>query len=139
MDTEPDLEGLEKRWIINKIVNETEKQRIEDLLIQYNQKYVTLSLDYDELLRRTNIHYDGDYLYLDSVRYVHDTKRGELANALFLESIIEHMYRDRNNFVINNNGVRNAMIENGVKEGFKYILAFDGNCYITPSAWKEVY
>ena len=43
----------------------------------------------------------------------------------------------RNNYVINNNGARNAALRDG-KDRAKWVLPWDGNCFVTASAWSEI-
>ena len=48
-----------------------------------------------------------------------------------------HVRRFKNNYVINNNGARNAALRDG-KGRAKWVLPWDGNCSLTAQAWSEI-
>jgi hypothetical protein len=48
-----------------------------------------------------------------------------------------HLRRFKNNYVINNNGARNAALRDG-KTRAKWVLPWDGNCFLTERAWSEI-
>jgi hypothetical protein len=48
-----------------------------------------------------------------------------------------HLRRFKNNYVINNNGARNAALRDG-KGRAKWVLPWDGNCFLTAQAWSEI-
>ena len=51
---------------------------------------------------------------------------------------IDHLYHDKNIYAINNNGARNAALHDGKKTGARWILPFDGNCYITQDVYDKL-
>ncbi|KNC84492.1 hypothetical protein SARC_03297 [Sphaeroforma arctica JP610] len=140
LENEPELPGLTKRWFLNRIFNQTEKARILTLLKKHKQEYVDRDIDLKEFESQTSIEYDNPlYVRMDHIRYTppmadhHDIDR-----AIYRESIIDNMYQTRNRYVINNNGARNEMVSLGKKDGFRWILPFDGNCFFTMNAWAEM-
>lgn len=53
-------------------------------------------------------------------------------------AVTDRMYHDKNLYIMHNNGARNLMIEEGIKAGARWILPFDGNCFLTKAAWQEM-
>jgi len=47
------------------------------------------------------------------------------------------LYRHKNNYVMNNNGARNVALHDGLSKA-KWILPWDGNCFLTPQAWQTI-
>lgn len=50
--------------------------------------------------------------------------------------IIDAMLHDKNLYVMHNNGARNIMLEDGIKNGYEWIMPFDGNCFLTKRSWE---
>jgi hypothetical protein len=51
---------------------------------------------------------------------------------------IDHLYHDKNIYAINNNGARNAALRGGKQTGARWILPFDGNCFITQDVFEKL-
>lgn len=51
---------------------------------------------------------------------------------------MDHLYHEKNLYVMNNNGARNRALSIGRQMGAKWIMPFDGNCFLTASAWTEI-
>src|SRR5690606_32432195 len=49
----------------------------------------------------------------------------------------DHVYHDKNRYVMNNNGARNAALRDG-RQRAKWVLPWDGNCFLTRAAWDEI-
>src|SRR5690606_15155612 len=82
----------------------------------------------------TSIGFDLDVLpepdFLSGERFdaLDDAARDRLLGAL---------YRHKNNYVMNNSGARNAALEDA-RGRAKWILPWDGNCFLTRAAWDEI-
>jgi hypothetical protein len=48
LDNEPELEGLTRAWVVNRILNITEETRLLDLLDDYNQYFIHNPVDLKE-------------------------------------------------------------------------------------------
>eukprot|EP01134_Creolimax_fragrantissima_P001034 CFRG1034T1 len=140
LENEPEMPGLTKRWLLNRIFNQTEKARIVKLLESYNQNFVDKDIDLMYFEEHTKIEYDNPlFARMDHIRYTPPmADHSDIERSLYREAIIDNMYQARNRYVINNNGARNEMLELGKKDGFRWILPFDGNCFFTYNAWVEV-
>eukprot|EP00123_Amoebidium_parasiticum_P012881 comp21632_c0_seq1/m.30371 comp21632_c0_seq1/g.30371 ORF comp21632_c0_seq1/g.30371 comp21632_c0_seq1/m.30371 type:complete len:850 (-) comp21632_c0_seq1:307-2856(-) len=136
LEHEPELPGLERRWILNHIYNKTEEQRLIRLLESHGQKYEILHLDFQEV-EDIPLHHEG-FAEHDIMRRNARRFGTPLQKAMYRASMVDHLYRSKNIYVINNNGARNAALESGIKGGFKWILPWDGNCFLTAAAWKNM-
>ena len=131
LEHEPELEGCEKRFILNRILDTAQEQQIMGLLDRAGFQYVRIPFDANEY---TKVGFDTDSLpepdFLAGERFetLDEVAKGRLYAAL---------YRQKNNYVMNNNGARNTALEDG-RGRAKWILPWDGNCFLTASAWKQI-
>ncbi|HWA48278.1 MAG TPA: alginate lyase family protein [Dongiaceae bacterium] len=127
---EPELADCEKRWIVNRIIDRAEERAIIDLLERRGQAYLHIPFDLDEYAR---IGWDLDGF----------PERGALLN-LSMQRKKAHKPRyliqtciSKNNYAMNNNGARNAALLAG-RAAAKWVLPWDGNCFVTEAAWAEL-
>jgi hypothetical protein len=131
LENEPPLPGCEKRWIVNRIVDPEEEGRILDLLAAAGQE--ALRLPFDPAAYR-RIGWDvallpaPDFLTGPAADRLDAEARGRLALAF---------YREKNLYVMNNNGARNLALADG-RDRAKWILPWDGNCFLTGPAWRAL-
>jgi len=131
LKNEPALIDCEIRWVINRIIDQDEEEKIIKLLEEYDQSFIHIPFIAEEY--RT-IGFDTDCLpypeYLFSKSY--DRLDQEQRNRR-----ITAVYRLKNNYVMNNNGARNVALREG-KTHAKWVLPWDGNCYLTTAAWEQI-
>lgn len=133
---EPKLAGCEKRWIVNRIVDPARRAAIEALLVRHGQDFITIPFDPE---RYRAIGWD-----LDGVPGEAAIRRGAVRDPRRIERILVRMYRHKNNYLMNNNGARNAALRDGrarrlAKGGrAKWILPWDGNCFVTAAGWRAL-
>ncbi|WP_457807658.1 alginate lyase family protein [Kushneria sp. EE4] len=131
LNNEQPLEGCVKKWIVNRIFDSSEEAQIISLLEAHHQDYIHLPFDpvaYERLDFDTSILPHENYL---TSKEFHDLKRFEKRR------IYTAVHRLKNNYAMNNNGARNVALDAGRKE-YKWVLPWDGNCFLTPSAWEQV-
>jgi hypothetical protein len=131
LDHEPTLEGCEKRWVVNRIVDPGQEAAIIALLEERGQSYLRIPFDLAEYGRiGWDLHSFPDDAFFLRGRYArmgaYDQARAQA-----------HVRRHKNNYVINNNGARNAALRDG-KGRAKWVLPWDGNCFVTERAWAEI-
>ena len=123
------LADCEKRWIVNRIVDRAEEQAIIDLLERHGQIYLRIPFveaDYDRI--GWNIAcFPRSHVPAVSAR------SGEIGR-LMAEARSRH---DKNAYVMNNNGARNVALRTG-RSVAKWVLPWDGNCFLTESGWAEI-
>ncbi len=131
LEHEPELPHCEKRWVLNRIVNPAQEARLIDLLKSYNQSYFSIPYiesEYGELEFDLNDFPEPGYFYSQAFEALDKTAKNRA---------LEHPYSSRNCYVMNNNGARNAALLDG-KTRAKWVLPWDGNCFLTEKAWSEI-
>ncbi len=129
---EPDLEDCEKLWIINRIIDPTEEKRIIEKLDEHGQTYHLIPFDLNEYGSTTDWDiesFPGPNFFLNGIFHKLDSFAKDRAENF--------SRRHKNRYVINNNGARNKALDVGRKRA-KWILPWDGNCYLTQDAWSEI-
>jgi glycosyltransferase involved in cell wall biosynthesis len=131
LSKEPKLADCEKRFIVNRIIDPAEESAIVRLLNQSNARYIVIPFDAEEY-RQIGFDFsrfeESGFLSKAHLEKFDEVKQGRLQLAL---------YRLKNNYVMNNNGARNMALREG-RERAKWILPFDGNCFITEVAWNSI-
>jgi hypothetical protein len=128
---EPPLEGCEKRWIVNRIVDPEEEGLILDLLEHSGQPYTRIPFDLETYGR---IGWEGRG-FSEEGFFLSEAFR-QLSGDLKARAEV-HARTAKNLYVMNNNGGRNAALQDG-RSVAKWILPWDGNCFLTQSAWAEI-
>ena len=131
LENEPDLEGCEKRWVVNRISDPEEEARVLTLLEEFDAPYLRIPFELDAL---TRFGWRFDDFPEPGVTF------GDVLSKLpdWAQPIAQdHLYHDKNRYVMNNNGARNAALEDGIDRA-TWILPWDGNCFLTAEAWEEI-
>jgi hypothetical protein len=132
LEHEPPLDGCEKRFVVNRIVDRNTEEAILELLDKASVPYLRLAFCQDTYC---SIGWDTEGIPSRFTppcgrRYsrLSEKERGRLEMRI---------YRHKNNYVMNNNGARNAALRDG-RGRAKWVLPWDGNCFLTPSGWAEL-
>lgn len=128
---ESDLPGCEKRFVVNRIVDPEEERKIIGMLDDAGYSYIHVPFSWDEYRSR-----EWD-IYGVPVEYAPYSKNFAELTPLARSQIEMRLFRDKNNYVMNNNGARNIALRDGRKRA-KWVLPWDGNCFLTATAWEEV-
>lgn len=131
LDHEPDLLSCEKRFVVNRIVDPDQESAVLSLLEEAGVAYVHLPFDRNAY-RECPWDIEGV-----PVEYAPWTDRFSLLTDDSQAHVVMRLYRHKNNYVMNNNGARNSALRDG-KRVAKWVLPWDGNCFMTASAWEEV-
>ncbi|WP_170329767.1 alginate lyase family protein [Ruegeria arenilitoris] len=130
LENEPDFENCTKLWILNRIFDPENEAKLVALLDEHQQVYEKIPYDAEEL-QATGYHFEtfeNPLVFSDgTLDSVDEETRARM---------ITQAYRAKNNYVMNNNGARNAALELCLRHA-KWALPFDGNCYFTKSAWNS--
>jgi len=132
LDHEPVLKNCEKRWVLNRIIDKDEEQAIKNLLDEYQQPYMIIPFEEEEY---KSIMWDTDCLPEESFLQNAEYKKLDYERRLRL---IVSIYKNKNNYVMNCNGARNAALQDG-KSRAKWALPWDGNCFMTKASWEQIY
>ena len=128
---EPALEHCEKRFVLNRILDAEQEKDIIGLLDQAGFGYFRIPFDPGEYAKAgfdTDILPEPDFLSGQAFDALDDAGKSRLLGAL---------YRHKNNYVMNNNGARNAALEDG-RSRARWILPWDGNCFVNRDAWAAI-
>lgn len=131
LDHEPEFPGCEKRWVVNRIVDGNDEAAILDLLDRAGQSYIHLPFDWDAYAA-----VQWDYSGFDTPTFHLSDDFGSLSPRLRLRAEAR-MRRNKINYVINNNGARNVALSDG-RGRAKWVLPFDGNCFLSQGAWDDL-
>ncbi|CAG8447674.1 17019_t:CDS:2 [Gigaspora rosea] len=133
LENEPDFPNTKKWWIINRIVDNVYENAIIDLLKQYKKDFVRIPFIVDEYLKtdfRLEDFPEPDFFH--SYEFMNFTKVAKIRT-------IDYTYHDKNIYVMNNNGGRNVALKHGQSQpNARWIFPFDGNCFLTNSAFTEI-
>jgi hypothetical protein len=131
VENETEFKNCEKRFIINRIVNPDEEKKIIDLLNKSGYPFLHIPFNQKEYLK-TGWDTNGipEEFAPGTPRFIklHSEEQGR---------ILMRLYRLKNNYVMNNNGARNAALTQG-RQLAKWVLPWDGNCFITKRSWDEI-
>ncbi|WP_254277425.1 alginate lyase family protein [Halomonas sp. 3H] len=131
LKNEPDLKGCKKCFVVNRIVDSEEEKQIIGMLKAANVEYIHIPFQLEKY----------QALPLDIEGVPRDfLPTGTLFSQLTAAQqsrIWMRLYRHKNNYVMNNNGARNAALRAG-KAQAKWVLPWDGNCFLTDEAWREI-
>lgn len=131
LENEPPLAGCERLWVINRIIDPEEKSAIVALLEAHEQPYIDIPFEPDAY-RRLGWDFGAlprpDYLDSPRLRALAPAARFRLRLALYRHKIL---------YAMNNNGARNTALRAGRKRA-KWVLPWDGNCFVTARAWEEI-
>jgi hypothetical protein len=129
LEHEPDLEGCEKRWLLNRIRQPEKLRELMALLDRYGFGYDVIPFD-DSAFQKVpwdwEILPEPSFLASKSFRQllIHQRQSWEIA-----------LYRCKNNYLMNNNGARNRALELGRRRA-DWVLPWDGNCFVTAEGWR---
>lgn len=124
-------------WVLNRlsIFEQSDQDSIRSLLAEYQRPFVELPWDpraYLDIPFHHEDFVDWDFFYSDE--YLLRLNAGQRQQAL------DHWYHLKNLYLMNNNGARNWAIEYARKElNAHWVLAWDGNCFLTEQAWSQIH
>ncbi len=131
LENEPELMNCKKKWVINRIIDQYEEQSIIELLNSYEQSFIHIPFCPNEYQK---IGLDTECL--PGILYLIDEKYNQI-DPIMRDKLIVAAYRHKINYIMNVNGARNAALHEGKKLA-KWILPWDGSCFLTSSAWEEI-
>ncbi|MBB3063183.1 alginate lyase family protein [Microbulbifer rhizosphaerae] len=131
LTNEPELQDCEKRFIVNRIVDLEEEKEIIQLLENFGMPYLCIPFDWEAYRCQP---WD---IWGVPPRYSPHSKLFSLLEPSRQNQIQMRLYRHKNNYVMHNNGARNIALRDGRRRA-KWILPWDGNCFVTTEAWESI-
>lgn len=131
LEHEPELAGCERWWVLNRIRDPDVERQMIRLLEEHERPYLRLSFDPDDY-RHVPWRFDG----LEPPGLIY-RKEFESLDLKTQQRVMDHVYHHKNLYVMHNNGARNAALRHG-RDRARWVLPWDGNCFMTASAWEEL-
>lgn len=132
---EETFHNLDIRWYLNRIIDQNQLLKIARLLVEYKQQFVIDFFDFQHF-DTVDVNLYG-YKPVDVLRANFFYRNDSLANHARRE-IKDDIFKQFNHYIIHNNQARNKMLALGIQTGAKYILPWDGNCFLTKNAWDNI-
>ncbi|KAG0740927.1 hypothetical protein G6F62_009295 [Rhizopus arrhizus] len=133
LDHEPSFPNTRKIFLLNRIIDPISEATIIRLLDRYQMEYIRVPFDeaeYEQLDFQLESFPDPDFLHSDDYR-----RYSKVAKLRALD----YTYHTKNLYAMNNNGGRNTAIQHGKSiPNAKWIMPFDGNCYLSNNGFKEI-
>jgi hypothetical protein len=131
LDHEAPFAGCEKRFVVNRIVDRERESEIVSLLESAGVGYLRIPFDAENYrcIPWDVVGVPPEYApFTPQFSKLSEQEQGR---------VLMRLYRHKNNYVMNNNGARNAALEEG-RIRAKWVLPWDGNCFLTEGAWEEL-
>ncbi|KAI8997671.1 alginate lyase-domain-containing protein [Pilobolus umbonatus] len=133
LDHEPHFPGTKKLFLLNRIIDSVNEATIIRLLDSYGMEYIRVPFEqkeYEQLDFQLEKFPNPDFLHSD------DYRRYSKVSKL---RALDYTYHVKNLYAMNNNGGRNTAIEHGRNiPNARWIMPFDGNCYLSQNAFEEI-
>jgi len=131
LEHETELKHCKKRFVVNRIVNPEEENKIIALLDDAKAPYAHIPFDRDEYVK---LAWDDE-----GIPETYRSCTSGYKKLLSSEKLLIQMrrYRHKINYVMNNNGARNRALELG-KSQAKWVLPWDGNCFLSEDGWDQI-
>lgn len=129
---EPAFPSCEKRWVVNRIADAEREAEIIAMLEAHGQPVLRIPVDARVYARRM---LDGDGLppEFNPLALVAGDFGPSQAGYAY-----EWIYRHKNRYAINVNGARNAALADGFAAGARWVMPWDGACFLTAGAFDEI-
>lgn len=128
---EQDFPGLEKRWLLNRIVDQDIAECYASLIQHAGYQVDWIPFDQEEYWSCwTDI---GD-LPLDHHPWQPEFKCLEPA---IQARVIDYVSRSKNIYLMNNNGARNWAVELGLRDA-PWVFPWDSGCFLSTRAWASL-
>jgi len=131
LEYESSLLGCEKRWVINRIVNDKQEKAIIALLEDYNQKYI-----YIPFIKQEYSAIEFDFQCFSQSDYFRSEEYQRLSPEMQARAI-DRTYHNKILYAMNINGSKNAALKEG-RSLARWVMPWDGNSFLTERAWEQI-
>ncbi|WP_334078981.1 glycosyltransferase [Microbulbifer sp. M83] len=129
LKNEGELPGVDKLFIINRVVSRLKLQKIVELLRRYKMPYLELAFEADRF---------------KEIPLVEQPTPGEGENCISEHSGLRELVHKvairarRSAYLLNNLGAKNFALNCGVKNGYKWVLPWDSNCTLSNEEFLQI-
>jgi hypothetical protein len=131
LENEPRLRGVTRRWVINRVFDREDEKAVLALLDAAGESYIRIPFVWDEYAA-----VDWDFEGFDRPDFLM-AERYPLLSPRYRMRAEARVRRLKINYLVNNNGARNVALRDGRRRA-KWVLPWDGNCFLTERAWEEI-
>lgn len=131
LEHEPPHPGLEKRWLLNRIVEPAQRQALIDLLEQHRQPWEELPFEPQAYAACWS---DVGALPDDCHPWGSRFDRLEAAEQA---QVLDYIACDKHLYLLNRNGARNHAIQSALAEA-PWVFPWDGAFFLTAAAWAAL-
>ena len=131
LEHEPLHDGLERRWVLNRILDRQEEAELVRLLEANGEPFLRIGFDLEEYAAR-----DWDLEPFAQEDFLLWQRPPRMSERRHLRAQTRAR-RHKINYAMNNNGARNAALRDG-RTRARWVLPWDGNCYLSPGGWAEL-
>lgn len=128
LNNESSFPNVNKYFILNRITDNSHRQRLLDILKAKNANYLEIEFDV-ETFKKTGY----DFGSLPDSYYWFATKKDKWAGIVSNTAVRNF----KNSYLMNNNGARNFALEHG-KKRFDWIMPWDGNCFLPDNSVRNL-
>ena len=131
LEHESELPGLEKRWLLNRIVCQSTLAALVETIQAAGQRFDVIPFE-EEAYRRAWT----DLGSTPSECHPWSDTFQQLPKLMQLR-VSDYIARAKNQYLMNNNGARNRAIELGLADA-EWVLPWDGGCFLPAWAWADL-
>lgn len=124
---ESDVDGFHKHYVLNRIVDEKERETLIAYLEKEKASYIDIPFDIEEYKKcgyDLKSMPDSYFWFRKAGKWVTIVKNTSLRNF-------------KNQYLMNNNGARNTVLLHG-KERYDWTMPWDGNCFLSDQSFNEL-
>jgi hypothetical protein len=132
LEKEPELDGLEKRLLSNRIVDPLLQEELQRTIEAVGQRFDLIPFRAEEYRQVwSDLGATPPECHPWSPEFQH-------LSPLERARIREYIGRAKNLYLMNNNSARNLALELGFVDGADWVLPWDGGCFLQEWAWEEM-
>tara|TARA_B100000989_G_scaffold115828_1_gene85264 strand:- start:12414 stop:14126 length:1713 start_codon:yes stop_codon:yes gene_type:complete len=120
---EPHFDNVDKLFILNRIACNYKKQKIINLLNEYDASYAEIPFCFESFQQLTNVSSELKLEHFDENKNI----------DFILRQLFEH-----NLYLVNNNACRNFAIEYGKKREYGWTFVLDSNNFFTEQLFSDI-
>lgn len=128
LENETSFVDVDKIYVLNKITNQDLRQKLLTVLEEAKASFVEIEYDQNKYAM---IGYDFSNIPSD-LRWFKE--RDDWIRLVLNVELRE----SKNRYLINNNGARNFAINDGKQKKYKWIMPWDGNCFLSDQQMEQI-
>lgn len=126
---EPELPGLEKRWLLNRIVSPSVEAEFKSAILSAGQRVDVIPFrpeEYREVWTDIGETPEEWHPWNEAFASLSPMDQGRT---------VEYVARHKNRYLINSNGARNHAIQLGLADA-NWVFPWDGGCFLPLQVWQ---